>query len=83
LRKRQGRDGKNADPMLISQALTRKQDAVQTRPCAFEKRPTIDRQFDAAMETPEQPRPEMILKGTDLMTDGTLGQSEFVCGPCE
>jgi len=78
-----GRNGQNTNPVLISDALTSKKDAVHSSAHAFEKSPTIDCQFDAAMETPEQSRPEMIFEGPDLMADGTLGESEFVRRPRE
>ena len=44
-------NGEDTDPVLVSDALTGKQDAVQPSACAFEKSPTIDRQLNAAMKT--------------------------------
>jgi hypothetical protein len=77
------RDGEDADPVLVADAFAGKEDAVETGAGAFEERPAVRRQFDAAMPAFEQPRAKMVLKGADLVADGTLREGELVGGAGE
>jgi hypothetical protein len=63
---------------LVSYAFAAEHNAVQSSAGSFQEGSAIGGQLDAAMETLKQPRPKMFLKRSHLMTDGTLGEREFL-----
>jgi hypothetical protein len=71
-------DGENAYPSLVSHAFAGEHDAVQSSAGSFQEGSAIGSQLDAAMETLKQTRSKMLLKRSHLMTDGTLGEREFL-----